>query len=146
MKQINQKAPVICKRSVTIGAPREKVWERLSNINEWPHWQTDISKSEIKGPAVSGSEFTWKSGGANIRSVLHTATPSKYFGWTGSSMGVFAIHNWVLSEKDGHTKVMVEESMEGWLAIVFSGFFNKSLETGMERWLKYLKVKCESPI
>jgi hypothetical protein len=59
-------------------------------------------------------------------------------------MGIFAIHNWSLFHKDGKTMVIVEESMEGFLAKVFRKSLTQNLETGMQKWLDFLKQKCES--
>ena len=60
------------------------------------------------------------------------------------TFGVYAIHNWTLTETDGNTIVKVDESMEGILARLFRKSFNKNLEKGMQRWLDLLKLECES--
>jgi uncharacterized protein YndB with AHSA1/START domain len=144
MQSINNNAPVKCSRSITINADAKKVWKVLTDINNWPAWQKDITLSEMTEDLKSGNTFTWKSGGIRIRSKLHTVVHQKQFGWTGKTMGIFAIHNWSLFHKDGKTTVYAEESMEGFLAGLFRKSLNQNLEAGMQKWLDHLKQKCES--
>ncbi len=146
MQSINQRAPVQCSKSITINASAEKVWSLITNINHWAAWQTDISRATLHGSLTAGTLFEWKTGGANIHSTLHTVEPFKYFGWTGKTMGIHAIHNWTISEANGQTTVTVEESMQGLLAGLLKKSFNKSLENGMIRWLSLLKAACEQPV
>jgi hypothetical protein len=143
MKSINNNAPVKCNKSITIAASNKKVWEILTNINSWDSWQTDISNPKLNGDLKPNSTFDWKSGGAKIHSTLHTVDPFKQLGWTGKTFGMFAIHNWTITKKDGKTEVSVEESLEGLLAKLLKKTLNKSLESGMQNWLELLKQECE---
>ena len=143
MKSINNDAPVKCSKSITIDASNVKVWNVMTNINNWSSWQTDISKPTLNGELKPGSTFVWKTGGAKIHSTLHTVEPFQRFGWTGKSLGILAIHNWAFTEIKDQTKVSVDESMEGFFAKLFKKFFNKNLEKGMQNWLNLLKKECE---
>lgn len=143
MVKINERAPVTCSKQIVIKADKAKVWEVLTNIEQWPSWQTDISRTKLNGPLQENITFNWTSGGANISSTLHTIDEERILGWTGKSMGIFAIHNWIISEVEAGTLVQVEESMEGILASIFKGALHKSLETGMVNWLSFLKAECE---
>ena len=144
MRNINNRAPVKCSKTITIKATIEKVWKIIVNINHWANWQTQINYAKLQGELKPNTTFDWKTGGAKIHSILHTVEPFSEFGWTGKTFGMFAIHNWKLTEKDGLTKVVVEESMEGLLAGLFIHFFNKNLEKGMQTWLDLLKKECEN--
>ena len=115
----------------------------MTNINNWANWQTDISNPKINGELNPNTTFDWKSGGAKIHSTLQTVDPFKNFGWTGETFGIFAIHNWTLTEENGQIKVSVDESMEGFLAKLLKKSFNKNLEKGMRKWLELLKQECE---
>jgi hypothetical protein len=143
MKSINNNAPVICSKSITISAEGEKVWDILTNIDKWASWQTDISQPILNGDLLPNTTFDWKTGGAKIHSTIHTVEPLSYFGWTGKTFGMFAIHNWALREVNGQTEVSVDESMEGFLTNLFKKSFNKNLEKGMQNWLELLKIECE---
>ena len=115
----------------------------MTNINNWSNWQTEISNPILNGQLKPETTFDWKTGGAKIHSTLHTVEPFKHFGWTGKTFGMYAIHNWALTEKDGKTTVSVDESMEGFFASLLKKSFNKNLEKGMVTWLDLLKRECE---
>jgi len=142
-KTINHSAPVKCSKSISINAAKEKVWTLVTNIDNWADWQTDISDSRLNGELKPHARFQWKSGGAKIHSTLHTMEPHTYFGWTGRTLGLLAIHNWTLSEKDGLTEIIVDESMEGFMAGLLKKSLNRSLEKGMQTWLDLIKKECE---
>ncbi len=143
MKTINQNAPVKCSKSILINARPDKVWAVMTNIDHWADWQSDISKPKLNGKLAPNSTFDWKTGGVRIHSTLHTVEPFSHFGWTGKTMGMFAIHNWTLIEKNGQIQVTVDESMEGFLASLLKKSFNKNLERDMQHWLDLLKKECE---
>lgn len=143
MKSINNNAPVKCSKTITINATSEKVWAVMTNIDNWAKWQTDISKPKLNGELKPETTFDWKTGGAKIHSTLHSVEPFKSFGWTGKTFGMFAIHNWTLTEHEGKTTVSVNESMEGFFAKLMKKSFNKNLEKGMENWIDLLKKECE---
>lgn len=143
MKAINEKAPVVCSKSILIDADLKKVWEVLTNIDKWALWQSDITEPKLLGELKVDSTFVWKTGGVKIHSKLHTVESQKQFGWTGKTFGLYAIHNWSLSEKNDQVLVEVSESMEGLFALIFKKSFNRNLETGMLKWLELLKLECE---
>ena len=143
MKPINEQAPVKSTNSILINVTAEKVWTVLSNIDNWPAWLTDVTKARLNGPLLPNTTFDWKSGGASVHSTLHTVTPYSQLGWTGKSLGTFAIHNWTLTERDGKTEVRVAESLDGFLAKLLRGMFNTMLAKGMQKSLDQLKAECE---
>jgi len=143
MKTINTNAPVISTKEITINSNIHTVWKILTSIVNWPNWQTEIIKVNTTNSLKPGSKFSWKSGGVNINSTIHTIEPENNFGWTGKAMGIYAIHNWSVDETNGITTVKVEESMEGLVARLFNKSLTKSLETGLQNWLMLLKKECE---
>ncbi len=143
MKSINQQAPVKCSKSIIIDATPEKVWSVLTAISNWPAWQHQISAAALTSHLAINGTFRWKTGGASIISTLHTVEPCSKFGWTGKTFGMFAIHNWVLQSHHNKTIVLVDESMEGLLAVIFKKSFNTNLAKGMLYWLEALKTECE---
>lgn len=144
MKPINTAAPVSCSHSILINAELLRVWNVLTDISQWTTWQNEISNVRLNDSLQAGTTFAWKTGGAKIHSIIHTVNPHSQFGWTGKTMGIFAIHNWTLSEENGKIRVHVEESMEGFLARLFKKSFQKNLKKGMHTWLDLLKRECEN--
>lgn len=132
--QINTKAPIVCKKKILIDANTSTVWNILTDINKWPQWQNEISSSQLNGDLLPDNTFVWKSAGMKIQSKLHTVEQNSKFGWSGKTMGIYAIHNWEISEKEGKSVVEVEESMEGLLAKIFKKSMNKTLKNGMQKW------------
>lgn len=143
MKGINNHAPATCRKSITIKATKEKVWQVLTDINGWVTWNTAVSKAKCNGELKAQTTFDWKTGGVRIHSTLHIVEPFQNFGWTGKALGAFAIHNWTLQEKNARTEVTVEESMDGFLVKLFKTAFSKNLENGMQNWLALLRQECE---
>ena len=143
MKSINYNAPVKCNKTILINASPEKVWTALSRIDQWSNWQTDIKKPKLNGELKPDSTFAWNSGGAKIYSTLHTVDPFNRLGWTGKTFGMFAVHNWTITKENNQTQVVVDESMEGFLASIFKKAFNKNLDKGLQTWLDLLKKECE---
>jgi hypothetical protein len=143
MKTINENAPIVSRKTITIEAKPEKIWRILSNIDEWPTWNNEITNAKLHGPLQPNVSFTWKSGRMKITSMLHTVAPYYSIGWTGKVLGIYAIHNWNLKVVDGFTEVMVSESMEGLLAKLFKKKLQPTLEKGMENWLELLKKESE---
>ncbi|NSL91181.1 polyketide cyclase/dehydrase (plasmid) [Chitinophaga sp. Mgbs1] len=141
---IHKDAPVQTRKSIVIHATPEKVWTLLSNVNHWSSWQTDIRHPRLNGQFVPGNSFTWESGGLNIRSDIHTATPYSNIGWSGPAFGAFAIHLWTFTAlPDGYTRVDVEESMEGWLVKLMAHKFQQGLDDSLDKWLAALKTTAE---
>ncbi len=140
---INANAPVFQANEIFIQASPERVWAVLTNINQWPTWNNNISKAMLEGQAAAGAKFQWKVNGASIRSILHTVDTNRAFGWSGVTFGGSAIHNWYLESKNGGTVVKVEESMEGWLVGLFKKKMNRDLAADMAFWLERLKAVSE---
>jgi hypothetical protein len=140
---VNAKAPVRVSKSIEINASGEKVWSVLTNINNWSTWQPDIIKASVSGPLAKGATFEWVSGGARIRSTVHTVEPQRAIGWSGKSLTILAIHNWVMTTNGVTVTLYVNESMDGFLAKILKGYLNKSLEKSLGRWLVFLKNESE---
>lgn len=136
-------APVAAQRAIRIRASAATVWAVLTDIDRWPTWHMDIQRASAPGVIQVGTEFSWKTGGASIRSTLHTVVRDRAFGWTGRTFGMRAIHNWSLTSDGSTTEVVVAESLEGFFAKLLRRSFQHSLEAGMQRWLEALKNACE---
>lgn len=143
MINIHEHAPVKCNKTITIDANREVVWHVLTDINNWSKWNPIVTKAKLNSKLEENATFDWKSGGINIHSTFHTIESNCILGWTGKAMGVYAIHNWDLSEVNRQTRVRVEESMEGIFVKIFKNAFSISLERSMDKWLDSLKQECE---
>ncbi|ASV29883.1 hypothetical protein CJ263_06415 [Maribacter cobaltidurans] len=140
---INKNAPVQSSFNIYIDAPKEKVWGLLTNINDWPNWQSDITQAILNQDLGEGVAFKWKAGGLSFNSQIHTMIPEEKLGWTGNTIGAKAIHNWFLSSAGKGTEVYVEESLQGVFPNLFTGYFQKNLDKGVQKNLMELKLVSE---
>jgi len=143
MYEINRNAAVTCTMTILILANQKKVWNTLTDIDNWTKWQPSIRKSRLNGELKPQTTFDWKNEGMNIHSLLHIVDPYSNICWTGKVYGVFAVHNWILKDLNGTTQVTVSESMEGLLARLFKKYFNNMLKKEMEKSLLQLKKIIE---
>lgn len=132
-------------KTTRIMASPERVWQAMSQIDQWANWQPDISKAKLNGPLQPGSTFDWNANGMGIHSTLHTVTPQKAIGWSGEAFGGSSVHNWFLEPlADGTTEVRVEESREGWMVSVLGPVLQKNLDKATDRWLQALREVAEA--
>lgn len=141
--EVNGEAPVKSRLHIDIEAPPKRVWEVLSGIDRWPAWHAKISKAKLEGALAEGSRFRWKTGGVTINSELAAVKPDSLLGWTGTMMGMKAIHLWRLVPlENGSTRVVVEESLDGFaVGLMFS---DKKLTEILDVWLVRLKKESEA--
>jgi hypothetical protein len=83
-----------------------------ASLGVWTPAFQSITKSELLEPLAENSKFKWSADGLNYKSQIHTYNKDT-FGWTGITIGAYAIHNWYFIEDNGGTLVKVEESLEG---------------------------------
>jgi len=141
---INKNAPVQSGNQIEIQAPVDVIWNVLTDIQNWPKWQKAVTETVVEGKIEEGTTFRWKAGGLSFKSRIHTSKPRTAFGWTGTTIGASAIHNWTFTEKDQRTTiVVVEESLEGLLPKLFRKNFQKNLDHGVLKNLKELKEAAE---
>lgn len=138
-REVDSKAKCYSKDEITVNATKRVVFEVISDINNWPEWQSSVTKAEIKGKAEAGKKFIWKADGLNIKSELHTVEEFSEIGWIGRIWWIKAVHNWYLSENNGQTTVVVKETLKG----LGSSLLLKSLKEGMRKNLAELKIKVE---
>ncbi len=141
---IDKTAPAFARREIIIHASVEKVWQIQTDIENWNKWQPDITSAKLEGALAAGTIFRWKAKGLNIVSTLHTVKPHQQIGWTGISLGMFAIHNWMFEARGETTLVITEESLSGWLTRLMALLDPRFLEKSLEASLNILKVKAES--
>lgn len=136
---VNENAPVKSMSQLEIAAPVDTVWKILTGIRNWPEWQKSVTETTAPETVEEGTEFHWKAGGLSFKSRIHTAELHKAFGWTGTTLGAAAVHNWRFIEKENSTVVIVEESLQGIFPGIFKGYFQKNLDKGVLTNLEELK-------
>lgn len=139
----NTRAPLFARQQLLIDAPLAQVWDLQTNIDGWPTWQPDITAAQLDGQLAAGSIFRWKAKGLAITSTLHTVELHHLIGWTGVSLGMFAIHNWTFEALGAGTRVTTEESLSGWLTRLLKLSDARFLEKSLQASLARLKAQAE---
>ncbi|AXV37819.1 MAG: polyketide cyclase [Methanobacterium sp. BRmetb2] len=143
MIKINEDAPVIARSKIEINAEPERVWNLLSDINNWSKWNPDIETTSLKGNLEKGTGFRWKTSSGTITSTLQLVDPPEILAWTGKIMSIKAIHIYQLESENSETLVKTEESWEGLLARILRGTLQKQLQKSIDAGLQYLKTAAE---
>jgi uncharacterized protein YndB with AHSA1/START domain len=141
--EINRNAPATARGELQIAADPHTVFGVLSAIDQWPSWNPDIKSVELQGPVQPGTVFRWKSGPSSLTSALEVVDPPNEIAWTGTTMGIKAVHVFRFQANDSGTLARSEESWEGLIASLLKGYSRKSLDKAIRSVLSHLKVEAE---
>lgn len=141
--QIDEKAPATARAEAHIDALPAVVWQVMTDFERWPDWNPDVASVALDGPPAEGTVFRWRSGPGTITSTLRVLAPEREIAWTGRTFGIRAVHVWRLTPHDGGTRVVTEESWDGWIVRLISGPMGRTLAQSIERGLGYLKEEAE---
>lgn len=136
---INERAPVVGAGEIEIAAPPEAVWDVLTDFADWPRWNPDVRSMAADGPVREGSVFRWKAGPGTVTSTVVRVQSPELIAWTGTTLGVRAIHFWWLDRRDGQTHVRTAESFEGLVARLLRPSLQKTLDRALEHSLRHLE-------
>ena len=140
---IDKEAPLIGKKVILINAPVHHVWNIQTDINAWPKWQKDITSANLLGELKQGTTFTWKAMGMGITSALRVVAKNEIIGWSGRSLGMYALHVWKFEKQGKKTRVTTEESLSGWFPQLIRIFKPDFLEQSLTKALMTLKSEAE---
>jgi uncharacterized protein YndB with AHSA1/START domain len=139
---INRDAPATAEGEVQISANPDTVWQVLADLERWPTWNPDIRSIALDGPLAPGSVFRWKAG-TSLTSTLQVVDRPRELAWTGTTMGINAVHVFRFEPRDGGTRASSEESWEGLLPRLFKRYSRRTLDRGIRTMLARLKVESE---
>jgi uncharacterized protein YndB with AHSA1/START domain len=141
--EINRNAPATAEGELQISVDPQTVFSVISAIDEWPSWNPDIKSVKLEGRVQPGTVFRWKSGPTTLISNLQVVDPPREIAWTGTTMGIRAVHAFRMEAKEGGTLVRSEESWEGLIASMLKGYSRRTLDKGIPRILSHLKTEAE---
>jgi uncharacterized protein YndB with AHSA1/START domain len=139
--RINEDASIRDRQSVIINAPIEKVWEILTNVNDWPKWNKEIKSAKCEKVAL-GAHFEWHIRLSNFKSTFQVVDKPNLLVWTGKSKLVKSIFVWNLEATDTQTILTVEESLEGFIVPIFNN--QSKLHDILLDWIHALKASAEN--
>jgi uncharacterized protein YndB with AHSA1/START domain len=141
--EINRDAPATAEGELQIDADPRTVFSVISAIDQWPSWNPDVRSVTLQGPVQPGAVFRWKSGPSSLTSTLQVVDPPHEIAWTGTTMGIKAVHVFRFQANDGGTLARSEESWEGLLASLLRRYSRKTLDKGIRSVLAHLKTEAE---
>ncbi|HSO51668.1 MAG TPA: SRPBCC family protein [Actinomycetes bacterium] len=141
--EINRNAPAIADGELRIDADPEIVFGVISGIDQWPSWNPDVKSVSVEGPVQPGTVFRWKAGPSTLTSTLRVVDPPREIAWTGTTMGIKAVHVFRFRVSDGGTMARSEESWEGLIARLLKGYSRRTLDKGIRSVLAHLKTEAE---
>jgi hypothetical protein len=142
---IDESAPVVARGSIDNETDPTRVWALTSGIEAWPSWNPDVKWARLDGDLAVGSAFRWKAGPGTIRSTLPRVDEPASPAWTGTTLGIHAVHVWEIEHADGGARVRTEESWRGFLLRLLRSATTRSLRTAIDRGLGALKSAAEKP-
>ena len=134
---------MIASAEVEIAADPEIVWAVLTELGRWPEWNPEVKSVSLDGPLVEGTTFRWRAGPGTIVSTIGRLEPPRLIGWTGQTLGITAVHVWLLEPRAGATHVRTEESWDGLVARLLRGSLRKMLQRGIDTGLGHLRAEAE---
>jgi len=133
--------------AIDIAAPPARVWEVLSNVEQWPDWTPTVtsvrrlddgplnrgSRARISQPRLPETEY-----------VVTELIPGRSFTWVASAPGVLttARHD-AEPLPDGGTRVRLSVSQAGWLGSVMGRLYRGLTDRYLANEAKGLKASCE---
>jgi hypothetical protein len=141
--EINWNAPATAEGELQIDADPQTVFSVISTIDRWPSWNPDVKSVTLQGPVRPGTVFRWKAGPSSLTSALQVVDPPREIAWTGTTMGIKAVHVFRFQARDGGTLARSEESWEGLLASLLKGYSRRTLDKGIRSVLARLKTEAE---
>jgi hypothetical protein len=140
---IDENAPVVAQQEINVVASREVIWDLLTTMDRWADWNPEV-KTASQPALEEGAVFRWKSGAVSLTSTLREVAPPQVLSWTGTSMGMHAVHVWHLESNGEQTLARTEESWSGALPRLLPGMMRRSLQKTLDSWLRHLKAEAEA--
>ncbi|USN96547.1 MAG: SRPBCC family protein [Candidatus Nomurabacteria bacterium] len=142
--ELPENAPVRRRQSIEVYASVHLVWSLMSEIEQWPKWNTDIKSARLLGNLRPGTTFKWKAGPGTITSTIEAVEPEKMIGWSGKLPGILAVHIWRIEGNNKKVVVTTEESWSGIVPKLFRKYSEQTLEKAINDGLLLLKHAAEN--
>lgn len=119
------------------------MWRVLTDLEQWPSWNPDVTSMSVDGPLAAGTVFRWKAGPRMIVSRIEQVDELRLVAWSGKTLGVKATHVWHFEQSGETTHVLTEEALRGIVARLLRGSLQKTLDAALENGLRNLKAEAE---
>jgi uncharacterized protein YndB with AHSA1/START domain len=138
---------VYARNEIAIAASADRVWRWLIRAARWPEWYSNSANVRFLNSSspdlASGTEFKWKTFGANITSKVMVFDPPHELGWDAHGV-LDAYHGWIIEPDGAGCRVTTEECQNGLVPKLASWYLRPMLMRGHQGWIESLKQKAEA--
>ncbi|HEY8546648.1 MAG TPA: SRPBCC family protein [Acidimicrobiales bacterium] len=132
---------------VDVDAPRERVWEVLAAVTEWPEWTASMQQLTPldDGPLGVGSRVRVRQ--PSLPTVVWTIStwePGRRFTWESSSPGVATAADHELDDRGDGTTVVLRIRQKGLLAPLVHLLIGKRTRRYVQMEADGLKARAEA--
>ena len=93
-----------------IAAPRDRVWETLTDWSRAPEWMDGVDRLDADGPASPGTVLTFTTSGRERRSSILDARAAESLTIRSELRGITSDYVYELEDVDGGTRVSLTAS------------------------------------
>lgn len=116
----NSKKMKSIQTEIIINAPKEKVWQVLTNFEDYPNWSTFMIsvEGELKEGSRLKNKMVVNGKTSTFKPKIQKVIPNEYFEWLGKApLGIFNGRHYFKLETvgDNQTKLIHGEKFSGWL-------------------------------
>jgi uncharacterized membrane protein len=136
-------------RSIDIGAPRERVWQVLTDVERWPEWTASMRRVRyVTGDQlVPGSRVGIEQ--PRLPALIWNVTevrPLEYFAWSTRSSGLTTLASHRLQEAPtGGVRVTLRIEQRGALGWLVGLLTARMTRRYLRMEAEGLKRRCEAP-
>jgi hypothetical protein len=141
-----RESSVFAHNEIVLSAAPWRVWEWLVDAGYWSKWYFNAddvrigSGGEILQP---GSFFTWITFGVPITSRVDVYDPPHAIGWQWWRRGARGYHGWLIKQVDSGSRVITEESQQGFLPSTLGFLIQPALSWAHGHWLRKLALESK---
>jgi len=143
--QAPARSPIYTRNELWIAAPPERIWPWLVDAARWPAYYGNAKNIVLDDGAVElalGTRFHWTTFGVRVHTVVEELQRHRRLSWSGKGLGSTEYHGWVLVPERGGTRVITEETQQGFVASLGRAFLRRGLLTWHQRWLEGLAAQA----
>jgi hypothetical protein len=138
----------LLKREFTVNLPRERAWDHLARIEEWPSWAQHIRKIELQPPGELGPKSTGLLHLTNGMKPAFRVTefnPPRNWKWDGVFLWLTVLYDHQFEALDAeHTRLIFIVQAKGFgasiLGPIFARIYRRSLDQAIPRLIREMNA------
>lgn len=136
-----EQSHVFTHNEIAVAACPQRVWGWLVNAGLWPRWYHNAWHVTLPGDRMSlepDMVFQWTTLGARITCKVVEYDPPRRIGWMWWRLGARGYHGWLLKSDSNGTRVITEETQQGFFPWLLKPMLQGALSFAHWYWLRQL--------